>query len=128
MRKKQSPVMLIVLGAVILVGIGLTNSTDIWAKIFTPPPPQKDEKASDAQKVDTKSMVMKDVGKSKDKSKIDPENPPVVSGIPEEPSIFQPKFKRFEPSPNESSTTSQWYDSQSQEQVRKAELDKKRGY
>ena len=128
MQKKQSPVLLIVMGAVVLVGIGLTNSAPgFWARIFAPPPPKKDEKAAEMPKVDTKDMVMKSVAKGDAQKSMDPEEALKPTGIPEEPSIFQAKFKRYDPAPNETSTTSHWYDPNSQEQIRKEQLEKKRG-
>ncbi|MBS1709441.1 MAG: hypothetical protein JSS65_12070 [Armatimonadetes bacterium] len=125
MKKKQSPVMLIVLGAVVLVGIALTNSTDIWAKIFTPPP-KETKKDAPEQKVDTKAMVQAEINRHK---KDEPENAePGATGIPETPSILVAKFKRYDPVPNESSTNSQWYLNEHEQQKRKEELAKKRGY
>ena len=117
--------MLIVVAVVLVVGIGLTNSTDIWAKLFQPPPPKPKDDPAAEQKVNTLDMVK---SASKSNAPKNPEEAPVQTGIPDEPSIFQPKFKRYDPQPNETSTTAHWYDKDSSEQVRKAELEKKRGY
>ncbi len=125
MKKKQAPILLVVLAIVVVVGLGLTNTTDIWQKLFTPPP--KPVTAPDkSQKVDVAGMVNKDINDRKMAQGENGKNQ--ANGMPDKPSIFLAKFKRYNPVPNETSTSSQWYDKEHQQQEREKELEKKDSY
>lgn len=125
MKRKPAPVLLIVLGLIVVIGLGLTNGTDIWQKIFTPPPPKP--KVDDSTKQDVTKYVEADIEKHKRSNDVTGSSG-AASGIPDKPTIFQAKFKRYDPAPNESATSSLWYDKEHEQQGRKKDLAEKKNY
>jgi hypothetical protein len=50
------------------------------------------------------------------------------SGLPSEPAILKPKVKAYKPTPNETSTSSQWYSKDGYVDQKREEVQKKRGF
>jgi hypothetical protein len=131
MQKKKPPILLgivvlVLFGAVFIMG----NSGETLATIFaskTPPTPPKNAPEVSKEQAQKDAMARLSQGKDKDLASAAVPKETTEVTYPAMPAIFKPKLGHYQPTPTESQTTGHWYDKASHEQVRQEELNKKHG-
>lgn len=130
MKQKQKPVVLVSILVVAVIGVGLTNNTDIWASVFAErkQAPKNEgktgEKVTEAEKAQIAAQVKAKRPKGGPK---EPGEEGEDVSIPEQPSILVPKVTYVKPLHNETATSQQWYREGSSTEVRAKALNEKRG-
>ena len=132
MKQKPKPIILGSILVVIVIGVLLTNTTDIWSKLAAPKEeapkqPGTAQALSDKDKAQLAAAVS---GGAKGRpNQVDPDDP--NSGkpttIPDEPSIVVQKPKYIKPNQNSTAISGQWYRDEANTKNMQADIEKRRG-
>lgn len=130
MKQKQKPVVLVSILVVAVIGIGLTNNTDIWASVFAErkAAPKDEGKTGEKVTAEEKAQLAAQVKSKRPASgPKEPGDEEAEVSVPEVPSILSPKITYQKPQHNETATSQQWYREGSGTEVRAKALNDKRG-